>query len=78
VTQRLATLLLQLSETYGQSTHDGVMIRYPFNQADLASMVGTSRPWVSTTFGRLQREGIVAVRKRRMVIIRPDRLKEML
>lgn len=78
VTQRLATLLLQLSETYGEATHDGFMIRYPFSQADLASMVGTSRPWVSTTFGRLQREGIVTVRKRRIVIIRPERLKEML
>jgi CRP-like cAMP-binding protein len=78
VTQRLATMLLRLSETYGEPTQDGITIRYPFSQADLASMVGASRPWVSTTFGRLQKEGIVAMRCRHIVIIRLAKLKEML
>ena len=78
VTQRLATLLLRLSETYGEPTPEGTAIRYPFSQADLASMVGASRPWVSTTFGRLQKEGIVAMRRRHIVIIRIEKLKEIL
>lgn len=78
VTQRLATLLLQLSETYGEPSEDGTVIRYPFSQADLASMVGASRPWVSTTFGRLQKEGVVAMRQRHIVIIGLEKLKEML
>lgn len=78
VTQRLATLLLQLSETYGEPAQDGIVIRYPFSQADLASMVGASRPWVSTTFGRLQKEGVVAMRNRHMVLIGLAKLKEML
>jgi CRP-like cAMP-binding protein len=78
VTQRLATLLLRLSETYGEPSSEGIVIRYPFSQADLASMVGASRPWVSTTFGRLQKEGIVAVRNRHMVIVRLAKLKDML
>ncbi len=78
VTQRLATLLLRLSETYGEPSPEGTVIRYPFSQADLASMVGATRPWVSTTFGRLQKEGIVAMRSRRIVIIRLAKLKEML
>lgn len=78
VTHRLATLLLQLSEIYGEPAPDGVRIRYPFSHGDLASMVGASRPWVSTTFGRLQRQGIVAVRKRHIVVIQLARLREML
>lgn len=78
VTHRLAMLLLQLSETYGEPTQDGIMIRYPFSQADLASMVGASRPWVSTTFGRLHKEGVVAMRRRHIVIMRRAKLKEML
>jgi CRP-like cAMP-binding protein len=78
VTHRLATLLLRLSEIYGEQTPEGRLIRYPFSQSDLASMVGASRPWVSTALGRLQREGIVAVRKRRIVIIQLARLREML
>jgi len=78
VTQRLATLLLRLSETYGEPSHEGTVIRYPFSQADLASMVGASRPWVSTMFGRLQREGIVATRSRHIVIMQLAKLKDML
>ena len=78
VTQRLATMLLQLSETYGEPAEEGVAIRYPFSKADLASMVGASRPWVSTTFGRLQKQGIVAMRRRHIVIIRLAKLREML
>ena len=77
VTQRLATMLLRLSETYGAPAEDGIELRYPFSQADLASMVGASRPWVSTMFGRLQKQGIVSIRNRRIVIARPARLKEM-
>jgi CRP-like cAMP-binding protein len=78
VSHRLATLLLQLSETYGEPAQDGVVIRYPFSQADLASMVGASRSWVSTAFGRLQKEGVVAMRNRHIVIIGLAKLKEML
>lgn len=78
VTQRLATLLLRLGETYGEPDSEGVLIRYPFSQADLASMVGASRPWVSTAFGRLQKDGIVTVRNRHIVIIRLGKLKKML
>src|SRR5712692_8820663 len=78
VTLRLAMLLLQLGETYGEPTQDGIRIWYPFSQADLASMVGASRPWVSTTFGRLHKEGVVAMRRRHIVIMRLAKLKEML
>jgi CRP/FNR family cyclic AMP-dependent transcriptional regulator len=78
VTQRLATLLLRLSETYGERAPDGIEIRYPFSKADLASMVGASRPWVSTMFGRLQRQNIVAMRRRRIVIVQLEKLKELL
>jgi CRP/FNR family cyclic AMP-dependent transcriptional regulator len=78
VTQRLATLLLRLSETYGNRTADGIEIRYPFSQADLASMVGASRPWVSTMFGRLQKQGIIAMRNRRIVIVRLAQLRDIL
>jgi CRP-like cAMP-binding protein len=78
VTQRLATLLLRLSETYGEPVHEGIMIRHPFSHADLASMVGASRPWVSTMFGRLQKQGIVAMRRHRIVVLRIEQLKEML
>ncbi len=78
VTQRLATLLLRLGETYGEPSAGGIVIRYPFSQADLASMVGASRPWVSTMFGRLQKQGIVAMRQRHIAIIALAKLKDML
>jgi CRP-like cAMP-binding protein len=78
VTQRLATLLLRLGETYGEPAAEGIVIRYPFSQTDLASMVGASRPWVSTMFGRLQKQGIVAMRQRQIAIIDLAKLRDML
>jgi CRP/FNR family transcriptional regulator, cyclic AMP receptor protein len=71
---RLATLLLHLSELYGEKSADGIVIRYHFTQGDLGAMVGATRQWVSTALGRLQRDGIVRLQKRRLHILDIERL----
>lgn len=77
VSKRLAQLLLQLSALYGVESRDGVEIRYSFTQEDLANMVGATRQWVSSTLSRFQREKIIHIGKRKLLILVPSRLQEL-
>lgn len=75
VAERLAQLLLTLMELHGAKQKDGSVAIVPqFTHEDLAHMVGASRQWVTMTLDRLQREGIVQVRKRQVIVLRPERL----
>ncbi|PWB63088.1 MAG: hypothetical protein C3F14_08820 [Deltaproteobacteria bacterium] len=67
---RLAKVLLQLCEEYGEGTPGGVLIRLPLTHADLAEMIGTTRETVTNQMNRFKRMGLVAARGRRLVIDR--------
>jgi CRP-like cAMP-binding protein len=69
VRHRLAHLLVSLSDMYGVKCEEGIRIRYPFTQEDLANMICATRQWVNMTFRRFQQEGIVRIVKRRLVIL---------
>ncbi|MGI9386239.1 MAG: Crp/Fnr family transcriptional regulator [Methyloligellaceae bacterium] len=73
VSERLAQLLLMLVEMHGErDVSGGIAIRRQFTHQDLAHMVGASRQWVTTTLDRLQRQGVVHIRKRQVVVLQPD------
>jgi CRP-like cAMP-binding protein len=73
VAERLAQLLLMLIDSYGETDEiGGIAIQRQFTHEDLAHMVGASRQWVTTTLDRLQRQGVVQIRKRQVVVLRPD------
>jgi CRP-like cAMP-binding protein len=75
VSERLAQLLLMLMELHGSKERGGgIAIAPQFTHEDLAHMVGASRQWVTMTLDRLQKRGIVQVRKRQVVVLRPDEL----
>ena len=78
VCHRLAHLLVSLSEMYGIECEEGILITHPFTQEDLANMVSATRQWVSMTFGRFQQEGIVCIKKRRLVIIDMAKLHQVI
>lgn len=77
VRHRLAHLLVSLSDMYGAKCAEGIQIRYPFTQEDLASMICATRQWVSMTFRRFQEEGLVRVAKRRLVILDMNGLRRI-
>lgn len=77
ITQRLAHLLLHLTELYGIKEVDGTLIAAAFTHADLAHMVGATRQWVTISLKRLQEKGVVISRKSRIIVRRPDVLQEM-
>lgn len=75
VRHRLAHLLVSLSDMYGIECEEGIQIRYPFTQEDLASMICATRQWVSMTFRRFQQDGIVRIVKRRLLILDMAKLR---
>jgi len=77
ITERLAHLLLHLVDTYGVKEADGILIGAAFTHADLAHMVGATRQWITISLKRLQDQGVVVVRKSRIIVRRPDLLQDM-
>jgi len=77
ITERLAHLLLHLAELYGVEHDEGLVIGAAFTHADLAHMVGATRQWITISLKRLQAAGTISVGKSRIVIRRPDQLREM-
>lgn len=75
VTERLAHLLLHLSQTYGVEEEDGTLIAAAFTHADLAHMVGATRQWVTISLKRLQENGVLISRRSHIVVLRPDMLE---
>ena len=74
ISNRLELLLHSLCELYGVAEADGIVIRAAFSQQDLANMVGATRQWVTITLNRLQEAGVLSLRKREIVVCRPDLL----
>lgn len=77
ITERLAHLLLHLVELYGIKESDGTLIGAAFTHADLAHMVGATRQWVTISLKRLDEKGVLAVRKSKILVRRPDVLRDM-
>lgn len=69
VTDRLAHLLIKLGDMYGKQTTSGIIITQHFTQEELAAMVCASRQWVNLALNRLHRSGLIAVRKRQILLI---------
>jgi CRP/FNR family transcriptional regulator, cyclic AMP receptor protein len=74
VSRRLGHLLDTLCELYGVQSDVGITINAPFTHEDLATMVGASRQWVTMALARFQANGILKLGKRRIEVLRRDRL----
>ena len=67
-TERLEHLLAFLAAAYGLKESDGVVIAASFTHADLASLIGATRQWVTVQLKRLQKRGIVRYNRGLLVI----------
>ena len=77
ITDRLAFLLIHLSNLYGVEEEGGVLIAADFTHADLAHMVGATRQWVTISLKRLSEQGVVTTRRSQILIQRPEILARM-
>ena len=76
VVERLAQLLLNLAELDGIQEEEFVIIDKPITHEILANMVGATRQWVTMTLDRFQKQGLIKLRKQRIVILDMDTLRK--
>lgn len=73
VPQRLAVLLLgEMAE--GEKSDGGVLLP-SHSQEELAKLIGSTRESVSRTLSGWRAAGVITMRGRRIVVLRPDRLR---
>ncbi|MBI4187505.1 MAG: Crp/Fnr family transcriptional regulator [Chloroflexi bacterium] len=75
VFSRVSKLLLQMGEREGQAPT--VSPAYPVSQQHLACIVGCSRQVVNSCLRKLVKDGIIRMEGRRIIVVKPDRLNEL-
>ena len=68
VRQRLIALILQLTQTSGTPSKEGVRVELTKTHQDLAAELGTVRELVSRNLSRLQAEGFLDVDGRKIIV----------
>lgn len=74
VSTRLATLLWNLGERFGEDGETEVIIGVRLTHQELANMIASTREAVSKVMGELQRDGVIESRSRRVAILDRDAL----
>ena len=75
--ERVALILLELSENFGVAERQGVRLTVPATHRDLAELVGASRPRVTEYLTGFERRHLI-VRDGRQLVVRRDRLENFL
>jgi CRP-like cAMP-binding protein len=75
--ERLALILLELSENFGVKDKRGIRLTITPRHKDLADLVSASRPRVTEFLIQFERDGLIA-RDQRHLIIRRDQLENFL
>jgi len=69
VSQRLAGLLLDLAQDYGQTLPTGErMIEMKITHQDLAGLIGSTRETTTTTLNQFRERGLIDFRRREIVV----------
>ncbi len=68
VSDRLTKLLERLAAEHGVPAKDGTLIDVALTQADVASLIGSTRETVSAQLAQLARDGRIAMHGRRIVV----------
>lgn len=75
--ERVALIMLELTETFGVREKQGVRLTVPVRHRDFAELVGASRPRVTEYLAQFERQRLIA-REGRQLIVRRDRLERFL
>ena len=75
--ERLALILLELSENFGVPTKKGLQLALPTRQKDLAELAGASRPRITEHLISFEKKHLISREKRQLVVNR-DRLESFL
>ena len=72
--ERIVSILLELLESHGSLACGRWEIRLRLSHQELANLIGSTRESVTVTLGQLQRDGLIAVARRRITVLDRDRL----
>ena len=75
--ERLALILLELTETFGVRGDAGIRLTVPVRHKDLAELAGASRPRVSEHLMEFEKQGLI-MRRGRQLIVKRGRLEDLL
>ena len=76
VSSRLAALLSNLDDRFGQQNGRETLIDVRLTHMELANMIASTREAVSKAMTELQREGLIEVRNRQIFVLDQQALKE--
>ena len=68
VSTRLGTLLMNLGDRFGEANGSGTIIDVRLTHQDLAHMISSTREAVSKEMSELQRNGVIEIRNRRIIL----------
>ncbi len=74
VSTRLATLLLNLGDRFGESNGSGTLLDVRLTHQDLANMIASTREAVSKVMSEFQREGTIEIQNRKIVLVNKEAL----
>ena len=74
VVERLAQLLVILAENHGRRDGNRLVIERKFTHDQIATIVGSTRQWVTITLDKFQKTGIISVARQTIVVERYDLL----
>ncbi len=74
---RLVTVLLELAQTHGHRKGNGMEIRIPLTNLDLAEMVGVTPETISTLLGALKKKGLIQRRGRTFILQKIEELQRL-
>lgn len=66
--ERIVHLILELTETYGEQTEDGINLGIKLSHQEIASLIGSTRETVTVVLGQIQQEGKIKTARRRIVV----------
>jgi CRP-like cAMP-binding protein len=76
VSARLTTLLLNLSERFGETNGVGTLLGVRLTHQDMANMIASTREAVSKVMSEFQRDGTIEVQNRK-IVLRPELVKTL-
>lgn len=77
VRTRVARMLGELAEDFGQVENGHRVIDIPITQSELATLVGATRQTVNQTLRELSDEGLIGRDNRRIVLLQPELLHRL-
>ncbi|MBV8151305.1 MAG: Crp/Fnr family transcriptional regulator [Candidatus Eremiobacteraeota bacterium] len=75
---RLASLLLNLTQSFGEQVENGTRITLRLTNQEMANMIGTTRETVNRTLNRFWDERLIDMRTSHVVVVEPEKLKALI